>query len=399
MGASDVNLATPIGLPPGSGDPAAHFKNLGSRLTGTVASGNIVKAWVANEADYSGLFSMSKGFLTYAPVGAAAPFGGTVSSATLFLKPWLWDYLELRKSAAPGSTLPRLVSYGNVAPADVGAAIDAELGGNPRFSGLSASDRTQARTDFLAGTLRLLVSAGTMIGRPEPDPAPPSGTPTGALRLDLSFLDQTGATLDPAFYFDLWGLVGGRLVSGHPLLEIATRPVTPGLAPLEGRTRLKVTGSGMVQGTAITVGDQAATEVTVASSGAAAYGSVPAGSAGPADVVVTVPGQPAKTYPNAVTYTTDLPSTARAAISSLAVHLAEIRDRAQASQTAGTLTSALKQELRAESDHAMMVMANAIEERSEASGQSVAHPDVGAALSGAGPLIEALLNALEEAIT
>lgn len=399
MAAGDVTLAMPIGLPPGTGDPVQHFKNLESRLTANLATGNIVKAWVANEPDYSGLFSMSKGFLTYAPAGATGPVGGAVSVPTLFLKPWLWDYLELRKSAAPGSTLPRAISYGNVDPAEVGTAIDAELTANPRFSGLSASDRTQAKTDFLAGTTKLLVSAGAMIGRPATDPTPPSGVPSGARRLDLSFLDSTGAALDPTFYFDLWGLVGGRLVGGHPLLKAAARPVTPGLAPLEGGTRLKVTGSGMAQGTTITVGGQPAADVTIAPGGSAAYASSPARPAGPADVIVTAPGQTAQTHSDAITYTADLPSTARAAVTSFAVHLAEIRDRAQALKTGGALTPALIRELQAKADEARKQTAAAIQVRSGASGESVAHPDVGSALEEAEPQLEALLDEIQTAIT
>src|SRR5215213_8096281 len=139
----------PIGLPAQGSDPTVHYTNLNTRLIANVAAGNAVRARVADEPTYSGLFAMCNGFLRYIPAGGSAPDGTTLTAPMLVLKTWLWAFLELRKSAPPGSVLSKLIGYGNVDANEVRLAIRAELSTNSRYVSLTTAQRTQAENDFL----------------------------------------------------------------------------------------------------------------------------------------------------------------------------------------------------------------------------------------------------------
>lgn len=398
MAGADVTLAMPIGLPPTGTDPATHWPQLETRLN-TATSANVVSVWVADEANYSGLFAMTRGMLRLVPTGGTAPDGSTATSPLLLLKPWLWDYLELRKTAAPGSILPKVISYGNVDTATVGTAIGAELAGNPRYSTLTGAERTQAQTDFLAGTIRLLVAAGTMIGRGQVDPSPPSGVPAGRRRLDLAFLGATGTPLAPAGYFELWNLIGGPRVSGHPLLTSAAPPASPASLPLEGGLRIRVRATNATSGTTVTVGGQTATDVEISPAGDAVYATAPARTAGQRDVVVSVPGQAAQTYTGALTYTADLASTARSAVLSYTIVLVELRERAEDLDANSLLDDAARGNIRYAADRARSDSVDAIEQRVMAGGGSLADPAATAPWSDSEEHLAALTTDLEKALT
>lgn len=387
-----VTLAMPIGLPPQGTVAATHFAALQSRLSASLTT-SLAKVWVANDAAYSGLFAMTKGFLRMIPSGSAGPDGTTLTAPMLVLKPWLWDSIALRRNA-PSGGLPRLIGFGNVDAAAVTLAIRADLTGNPRYQALTTAERTQAETDFAAGTIKLLVNAGTMIGRARADPAAQAPAQPGWRRLDLYFFDENNAPLDPSVYFDLWGIIGGSWVAGHPLLAALARPVTPALAPIEGGTRIRVLGSGFAPGTTIDVGGQAATDIAIATNGQTLWATVPAHAAGGTDVVVTVPGQTAVTFSSALGYTADVAAAARGIVLSLAVRLAEIQDRATAMQAAGTLDIEAKTDFSFILDLERRRAPSLIEERARAQGTSAVGPDVMSAWEDALPGLRSLGDAV-----
>jgi hypothetical protein len=370
-----VTLAMPLGLPAVGASHPAHFANLQSRLSATTM-GNVVRAWVADEPAYSALFAMVKGLLRYIPVGGIAPDGTMVTTPMLVLKTWLWDYLELRKNVAPSTPLPKLIGYANVDQNSVALAIRAELGSNPRHKQLAAQQRTLAEVDFLAGTARLVVSAGTAIGRGAVDAAAPPGTFPTYRRVDLQLLNNEGATLDPVNAFDLWGLVGGDLVQGHPLLSILRRPVSPSAAPLEGGTRIRITGTGFVANTSVTIRGQPAVDVWVRGNGQELYATLPSGASGTADVVVTIPGKAPITHTSALTYVSDVVATARGVVQSLAVRLTEIRDRAAELAAANALDAQAKAELSLATDLARDAAPLVIERRARAAGTTAVVPTI-----------------------
>ena len=379
-----VTLAMPIGLPPQGIAPATHFAALQSRLSANLSAA-MAKVWVADEAAYSGLFAMSKGFLRMIPAGSAGPDGVTLAAPMLVLKPWLWDYLALRRNT-PGGALPRLIGYANVEASAVTLAIRAELAANTRYQALTAAERTQAETDFAAGTIKLLVNAGTMIGRALADPAAQAPAQAGWRRLDLIFFDENNAPLDPSLYFDLWGIIGGAWVAGHPLLAALARPVTPAIAPIEGGTRIRVQGNGLTAGTTVDVDGQPATDIEISADGLTLWATVPAHAAGGTDIDVTVPGQTAVTYSGALGYTEDVATAARAIMLSLAVRLAEIRERVLALAAVGPIDPQIKAELSLATDLARDRAPVLIEQRAIAAGASSTSPEIQQALQGGGDL-------------
>jgi hypothetical protein len=368
-----ADLTMPVGLPPAGDDPVVHYNALRTRLSVTVDANNVTSIWVADEDDFSGVFAMCKGFLRYLPAGASALDGTTLTAPMLLLKAWLWDYLALRNGVSAGITVPKLIGYGNVHPGTVTDAVHAELTSNPRYQALSVAERTQIETDFMAGNSQMLVSAATVIARGGVDGA---GGHTGQRRLDLTFLDSVGTNLDPQFYFDLWGLIGGPQVRGHPLVQALARPVTPSQMPLEGGLRVRVSGTGYTTGTTIQIAGQPAADVVVNSAGTAVYATSPALPAGAADVTVTAPNQAAQLYPDAITFTGDLLATVRAAVLAYAVALTEIQEQADALATAGTLDLEARQRLRIATDSAGNVVDNTITTRCDATGSTLYEPAI-----------------------
>lgn len=376
----NVNLVMPIGLPPDGTDSVTHYGNLRTRLSAGVTASNVAEVWVADEDAYSGLYAMSKGFLRYLPVGASAPDGTTLAAPMLTLKSWLWDYLALRQNVSAGVTLPKLIGYANVRPDTVKAATHSELASNPRYQSLSAAERTQAEDDFMAGDLQLLVSPATMIGRGEVDTA---GAHSGQRRLDLTFLDRDGTKLDPLFFFDLWGLVSGPQTRNHPLVGALARAVTPSQMPVEGGLRIRVRGTGFTAGTTVEVGGQPATEVTINADATTVYATSPPGAAGAADVIVTIPNQPAETHSGALTYTGELLATVRAAALAYAIALTEIREAAAALAAAGALDLDARQRLGIAKDSARNAVDDIIAARCDATGGTLFDPAVSDVWDGA----------------
>jgi hypothetical protein len=361
----------PIGLPAAGADPVNHYNNLQTRLSVAVDASNVTQLWVTDADAFSGLFAMCKGFLRYFPVGSTAPDGTTLASPMLVLKTWLWDYIALRNNVTGGVTLPKLVSYGNVDSDEVRDAVHAEFTTNSRYQSMSLAERTQAETDFMASDAQMLVSPATMLGRGAIESA---GTHVGQRRLDLTFLGHDLTNLDPHYYFDLWGLVGGPQVRNHPLMQALARPVTPSQMPSEGNLRIRVTGTGFTSGTTVQIAGQPATDVAINATGTAVYATSPAMSAGAVDVIVTIPTQPAQVYIDALTFTDDLLATVRAATLAYAVALTEIQEQADALAASSALGDPAREELRIAMDMAGKLTDNAINARCHATAGSLFDP-------------------------
>ena len=390
----EVTLAMPVGLPPTGVAPDVHYAQLATRMTANKA-GNVIHVWVSDENDYSGLFTMSRGMTRIVPSGAAMPDGSTASTPSLLLKPWLWDYLALRQAAAPGAVLPKQIAYANVDIAQLDTAVATELSANQRYGTLTTQERTDAKSDFLAGASRLLFAGGVLVARSQIDPSPPGGVPAGRRRLDLSFLDGAGVTLDPAPYFDLWALLSGPAVKTHPLLSTMARPVTPALAPQEGGTRVRISGMGFGGGTTVDVDGQGATDVKTSADGQTAWATLPSHAVGAADVVVTLSGGTALTHSDAVTYVAELGPAARAVLNSFEVRLAELRDRATEMDDAGTLDADAKARFASDFATAENSTPRQIDDRAKALGTPGVTPDVEAAWDDAGAAITELSTAVE----
>jgi hypothetical protein len=160
-------------------------------------------------------------------------------------------------------------------------------------------------------------------------------------------------------------------------LPLATA-VTPGAAPLEGGTRVKILGSNLSAPTTVTIGGRAATEVEVAPDATAVYATVPAGSAGAADVVVTPAASTAQTYKAALLYTADLEAATAATCDAFALVLDEVRERATALSRAGTMTAEARGRLAVRIEIAQKAAVDILDRRVAAVGTADAESRVGA---------------------
>jgi hypothetical protein len=295
--------------------------------------------------------------------------------------------------------LPQLVLYGNFDPAAVGTALQAEFSANSRYQSLSAQEKTQAQSDFVAGSAKLLIAVGSLIGRGAVDQSPPSAGLAGYRKIDVSFCENDGTLLDPTLYFDLWGLISGPLVQGHPLLAMLARPVTPSYAAVEGGSWIRITGTGLVAGTTITIGSSAASTIEAMSNGKTLYCVVPPGIEGGADVAVTVPGQEPTIYAGALTYVTDVVTVARALAVSLAVRLTAIRDRGSELSAANTLGDTAKTQLRLDAEEAVRGVEAIMSLRGDAGGGSLASPEIGDAWLAAASTIQPVYDEVDSMAT
>ena len=395
--AGTVVLAMPVGLPPSGAQPTAHYADLATRVAVQPAADR-VQIWAADDPAWADLFAMGKGLLRYYAAGSTGPDGSALTTPLLALKLWLWEYLEMRRTAGSSSSVATVVCYGNVDAAAVESAIDAELAANERYAAMSSDDRTKIKTDFMAGTIRIMVAGGTRIGQGTADPAPPAPAAPGWKRVDLRFLDHDGAASDPLVSIDLWGAVSGPLVAGHPLLAMLRRPVAPTLIPVEGGTRLRIVGTGLVAGTTVQVGGSNGQDVVVDAAGQIAWATAPSGAAGAADVTITAPGSAPVTHVAAVTYVSDVVAAARGVIASLGVVLQETQQRANDLQAAGTLDDEARATLKIALDYARREAPRRIEARASASGGSADDPLIEAAWGDAMPMLAALAAVVDPLI-
>jgi hypothetical protein len=280
---------------------------------------------------------------------------------------------------------------GNIDLSQLKTAVQAELNANARYASWTLADKAQFVTDFLAGTGYMLVDAGAKFGMGAADSSPGGSVPAGNRRIDLAFLKPDGTILDSQLYFDMWGMIGGALVTGHPLLAALARAVTPGAAPIEGGTRIKVIGTGFTSATTVSVGGNSATNRYVTPDGKAVYFDVPAGAVGPADVSIVTPPLLPKLIAGGFEYVTDLAKTVRAVSSSLIVGLEEIDKKLNDQITAGTVTDGARAEARTGVDMIRQASSNIIFTRQSASNPSISGSAIDAANTAA-PLVGASIS-------
>lgn len=374
-------LAMPVGLPGEGAAAAAPFAALRGRMEAAVTD-RVLSVWTDPALPYSGICPMVRSAVSCLPDG-----GGT---RTLHCQTWLWEYLKLRSSAGDGA-LPFLITFANLDEAAVRTDLTAELTGNPKYANLTSRERTDSVAALLAGNARLVADAGTPLGLGRVDTAHARGW----RKVVISLYDADMNRLDPAFYVTLWETIGGEHVAGHPLISLVQGPVTPAIAPVEGGTRIKVTGAGLTAASTVTIGGRAASAVRVRpdGTGTALYATVPPGTAGKTDLVVD-----GATFAGAFAYTEDVAATARAAMASLVLHLGELTDQAGLLAAAGPLDDETRAGMRNALERAARHAGEAVEARSRCAGAPALDSAALSILSDSLPALESLIASALNAI-
>ena len=155
-----------------------------------------------------------------------------------------------------------------------------------------------------------------------------------------------------------------------PDFRIGEEELTPGVAPLEGGTRIRIIGENFSDESTVTIGNDPATHVMAARHGRLLYATVPAGTAGFKDVIVNTPGQTDKLINSGIRYVSDVVEAARAVLMSTDVHLEEIKERAQALSDAGTFTDIERSKIQIELELALSLTYEAVDQRMFATGTS-----------------------------
>ena len=161
-----------------------------------------------------------------------------------------------------------------------------------------------------------------------------------------------------------------------PDFRIGERELTPGVAPIEGGTRIRIKGENFSDESTVTVAGSSATDVKMAESGRLLYVILPPGTEGIADVVIMTPGHPPRTISPGIRYVSDVVETSRGVMSSFNVHLTELRDRVQNMEALGTLDENSRIEMHLELEFAHRLSYEAIEQRSAAGGGPANSPAV-----------------------
>jgi hypothetical protein len=360
-------LAMPIGLPQGGVGTDTHYQDLATKLAAEVQVDLSVRIWTDPALAYAAINPMVRSAAKFYPTGNAGPGGGVVATDTLIFSTWLWEYLSLRKNSSASAAVPALIRMGNIDQSQLQTAVQTELNANARYASWAQADKTQFVTDFLAGSAYILLDAGTQIGAGAADPSPSGSVPAGHRRIDLAFLKPDGTILDSMLYFEMWSMIGGDLVIGHPLLKALARDVMPGTAPIEGGTRIKAIGQGFTSATTVSVGANVATNLYVTPDGETVYFDAPAGVEGAADVQIDTPGDQSKLIVGGITYTSDLAETVRAVASSLVVGLGEIDQKIDTQITANAATTRIRMEAEIAVDVILNVSSGIIQKRQAAS--------------------------------
>ena len=372
----NLDLAMPLGLPLKGADKEAHYTAMASLLSIEITKAKVARIWVASNPLYANVHAMARAAVRYYPKGSKGPDGAAEATNTLYFKTWLWEYLSLKKSAGGGKLVPAVIRIANIDNAQMKTLVEQELKSNSRYKSRTTTERTQMKTDFLVGKLNLLVAAGTKVAQGAVDTMPPQPGLAGYRRIDLAFVDADGNVLDPSLFFDIWGAVGGSNVTGHPLLDLLKRELTPSAAPLEGGTRIRIKGKNLTDASTVSVEGKLATDVKMANSGKLLYATLPAGKKGIADIVIKIPGQPDKTISPGVRYVEDVVETARAVTASFIVHLTELHERVKAMMAVGTVSEDDRGKLRLELELAHRLSYEAIDERAAAGGGAANSPGV-----------------------
>jgi hypothetical protein len=391
-------LAMPIGLPSAGADVETHYTDLASILSAEVSASNVAQIWVADSPQFITLHTMVRAAVRYYPAGSSGPGDASFSTDTMLFKTWLWDYLSLRKSSGAGTLIPTAIQISNVDPTSIAALIREELQTNERYANLTVAERSQIETEFMTGNRHLLVTSGTEVAHSAVDAAPPRPELAGHRRIDLSFIGTDGSTLDPYLYLDIWRLIGGPNVDGHPLLDLISRDITPGAAPVEGGTRVRIRGENFGDSSTVTVGSTAATEVRMADGGRLLFATLPPGSEGTADVTIVTPGQSDRTISPGVRYVTDVVETTRAVTAAFIVHLNELLELARSMTAAGTLTDEARRDLHIDLEFVHRLSYEAIDARAAAGGGVADSPGVVDALTRNVELVSTLLDQVITAI-
>lgn len=384
-----LRVAMPVGMPAAGANVADYYQGLGQATMVRTDTPGTVSVWISDDAQYTGLFAMVKGALRFVPQGQAGPDGQAVAAPAMVLKIWFWEYLTLRKCAAPGQSLPKLIVYGHVDPATVRSAIGQAIESEPRNATRTAVEKTAMADAFMNGQSAMLVSGGTPIGRGLADTSSTAPV-TGGRRVDLSFRHRNGTAASPVDMFDMWGTLLGPSFDAHPLLGAVRGPIVPSAAPLEGGLRVRIKVTGFVAGSAADVDGAAVGELTPSADGKVLYGTLPPATAGTHDLTITPPGGGPGVVSGTVTYVIDVVATTRAVMASQSVRMEELRDRIKQLQSEGALDSSQWAAIAAALADFQWMPWDQIVTRSIAGGGSFLDPSVGdtadAAASRLGPL-------------
>jgi hypothetical protein len=394
---NNLHLTMPIGIPAQEVDIATYYQNLKQAMSVTVASNETVRIWTSDDDQYTTLFAMAKGALRFLPKGAQGPKSIPVTDATLVLKIWIWDYLNLRKSVAPGKSLPKLITYGNVDEAKVRTAIQQEVGGNPRYAKRTAIEKTAMVDAFMKDGSRLLISAGIPIGQGVPDSSTDAPM-SGARRVDLEFVHRDGTVASPNDVFEVWSITLGPSVEDHPLLGFLRGPIVPSVVPLEGGLRVRIAGVNIAAGTVAELDGVALSDQVISVDGQSLHGTAPAAVEGKHTLVLRPPGGGETVVIGTVTYVTDVATTARAVVAAHSVRLQEIRDTVARLKTEGGLDDPARSQIFGWLSELHMVSSEPIISRSLAGGGSFRDPSVNNAWVGSatslGPLMDEIYTLL-----
>lgn len=311
----------PIGLPADPLDAATQFAGLHSRLEAETNTTNSFSAWVVNDPVYTGVYAMVRGLLFFVPAGGGDALGRTATTPTLMLKVWMVDYLKLKKLA--GSVAPKVICYRNLDVTEVTNALRTLIAANPFLASRAATLLSQ----LMAGQGSLLVKAGAMIGRGAVEVSSNVPSRVGRRRVDIEFEDESGAALSPSESIGCWQNAGGALVDDHPLLDAVGQPCFPAVAPVEGRTwirlSLRSTGSSVAR---VAVGGVDALNWRLNGIGTRLYAAVPPRSPGTFNIEISLTSGTTQTYANVLRYVDDLDEAVHAVAASRGVALEVVEE-------------------------------------------------------------------------
>jgi len=132
---------------------------------------------------------------------------------------------------------------------------------------------------------------------------------------------------------------------------------------VEGKTRIKINGTDFDDTSIITIEGIPLSDIRMAKEGKLLFGTLPALPEGTYDILISTDGHLNKIINPGIRYITDVVETARAVLMSVIINLQEIKDRANAMETAGTLTDIERDKLRLELDLTNQLSYEAIDQR------------------------------------
>ena len=388
---AQVILAMPLGLLELGEDPATFYELLATRIQAELSEDQLLSIHSEPAFEYSGVYPMVRAAVWYVPAGGAGLDGNPVPSPTLYCRTWLWEFLTLRSSIA-GGDVPAVIAYANLDETTVREAITAEVDNNPAYGELTESERTELIDAFMTQEQLMLFEAGTRLGQGAID----SSHASGYRLITAAFYDSDNLLLEPPFFFSLWDSIGGEWVTGHPLVALLRAPFTPAIAPLEGSIRIKFTqtSGGLTSGSSVEVGGTPASEIRADSNGTSLYFMIPAGSAGPVEIIID--GIP---YPGVFHYVEDVVATAQASRDAYLIHLTEIKALADEMRASGTLDEEAQEQLLYELEGAAFTVGDVVALRSYNAGAAALDSAAGQVLADAAPTFQTLMEEASSAIT